>query len=68
MGTSKGDDNGNSATYVDVSPSESQERIIKASKTMTQVRTSRPRSSGSRSEDLVLQVITVTRDVEVIRD
>ncbi|RAR09266.1 mannitol 1-phosphate dehydrogenase [Stemphylium lycopersici] len=53
MGTSKGDNNGNSATYVDISPSESQEHIIKASKAMAQVKTSRPRSSSSRCEDLM---------------
>ncbi|KAF1836161.1 hypothetical protein BDW02DRAFT_629041 [Decorospora gaudefroyi] len=55
--------------YGDVSPSESQERIIEAGKTVAHVTTSRSRGASiSGSDDLVLQGITVTTDVKVERN
>ncbi|KAF2818403.1 hypothetical protein CC86DRAFT_433465 [Ophiobolus disseminans] len=60
---------GKSDTYADISPSESQERIFGNSKTEAHITTNRKRSgSGSGSEDLVFQGITVTTDVKVVRD
>ncbi|KAI4934946.1 hypothetical protein J4E85_002808 [Alternaria conjuncta] len=52
----------------DISPSESQERIMEGSKTVAQVTTSRPRSSRSVSEDLGSPGIRVTTDVQVVRE
>jgi hypothetical protein len=54
---------------VDISSSESQERIMERGKIVAHTTTSHSRS-GSRdgSEDLVLQGITVTTDVKVERD
>lgn len=52
----------------DISPSESQERIMEGSKTVAQVTTSRPCSSRSVSEDLGSPGIRVTTDVQVIRE
>jgi hypothetical protein len=55
--------------YGSVSPSESQERIIRGTKTEAHVTVGRSRSESlARSEDLILQGITVTTDVKVIRD
>ncbi|KAL6165044.1 hypothetical protein ACJQWK_08301 [Exserohilum turcicum] len=60
---------GRSDTYVNGSPSESQEHIIEQSKTTTHhVMTSRPRSSDSGSDKTEVQGITVTTDVKVIRN
>jgi hypothetical protein len=59
---------GKADVLADISPSESQERIMEDTKTGAHIITSRPRSSSSSSEDLVLQGITVTTDVKVIRD
>jgi hypothetical protein len=56
-------------TYLDVSLSESQERIIGDGKTETHVTTSRLRSGSlSESHDVGLQGITVTTDVKVERN
>lgn len=55
--------------YGNISPSESQEQIIKGGKIQAHVTTSRSRSgSASGSEELVLQGITVTTDVKVVRN
>jgi hypothetical protein len=55
-------------TCLDVSPSESQERIIGEGKTSTRVTTDRLRSESlSESEDVGLQGITVTTDVKIER-
>lgn len=55
--------------YGNISPSESQEQIIKGGKIQAHVTTSRSRSgSTSGSEDLVLQGITVTTDVKISRN
>ncbi|CAO2647456.1 Nn.00g083780.m01.CDS01 [Neocucurbitaria sp. VM-36] len=55
--------------YPSISPSESQERIIEGAKTSVHVTSSRNRSgSGSGSDDIILQGITVTTDVKVVRD
>jgi hypothetical protein len=54
--------------YGSVSPSESQERIIRGTKTETHVTVSRSRGASlAGSDDLVLQGITVTTDVKVSR-
>jgi hypothetical protein len=55
--------------YGSVSPSESQERIIRGTKAEAHVTVGRSRSGSlARSEDLVLQGITVTTDVKVVRN
>lgn len=56
--------------YGNISPSESQEQIIKNGKTQTHVTTTRLSRSGSASgsEELVFQGITVTTDVKVVRN
>jgi hypothetical protein len=59
---------GNIAEYGSVSPSESQERIIRGAKTEAHVTSGRSRSGSlTGSEDLVFQGITVTTDVKIIR-
>jgi len=56
-------------TCADIHPSESQERIFGGPKAETHVTTTSTRSgSASSSEGLVLQGITVTTDVKVVRD
>jgi hypothetical protein len=55
-------------TLGDVSPSESQEHIMGDTKTGAHVVTKPRRSNSSKSECLVLQGITVTHDVEVVRN
>lgn len=57
----------NPATNISISPSESQERIIGSGKTEAHITTSRGRS-GSGSDELIPQGITVTTDVKVVRD
>ena len=55
--------------YPSISPTESQEHIIDGGKTSVHVTTSRNRSgSVSGSDDVILQGITVTTDVKVVRD
>lgn len=56
--------------YGNISPSESQEQIIKNGKIQAHVTTSRLSRSGSASgsEELVFQGITVTTDVKIVRD
>jgi hypothetical protein len=69
LGDMKNGANGTVTEYGSVSPSESQERIIRGAKTEAHVTTGRSRSGSlAGSEDLVLQGITVTTDVKVIRD
>jgi hypothetical protein len=59
---------GHQDTYGEISPSESQEQIIKGGKIQAHV-TSRSRpGSMSGSDDLVLQGITVTTDVKIVRE
>jgi hypothetical protein len=54
--------------YENISPSESQEQIIGV-KNGTHVTTSNCRSGSiSGSEDLILQGITVTTDVKIVRE
>ncbi|KAH7090831.1 hypothetical protein FB567DRAFT_590204 [Paraphoma chrysanthemicola] len=60
---------GKGDTYVDISPSESQERIVAGAKSHSYITTTRQRSgSTSESEEYILQGITVTTDVKVVRD
>ncbi|KAH7408821.1 hypothetical protein DE146DRAFT_388802 [Phaeosphaeria sp. MPI-PUGE-AT-0046c] len=55
--------------YGNISPSESQEQIIKGGKIQAHITTSRSRSgSASGSEDLVIQGITVTTDVKIVHN
>jgi hypothetical protein len=55
-------------TYADLSHSESQERIVPGTKTQAYVTTTGQHSgSASGSEEFVLQGITVTTDVKVVR-
>ncbi|KAF2023136.1 hypothetical protein EK21DRAFT_81577 [Setomelanomma holmii] len=61
--------NGKPDTYADISPSESQERMVGGAKSEAYVTTAKKRSgSASGSEDLVLQGITVTTDFKVVRN
>jgi hypothetical protein len=55
--------------YGNISPSESQERIIKGNKMQATVTTTRSRSASlGGSDELPMQGITVTTDVKVIRE
>jgi hypothetical protein len=68
LGDMRRDAKGPQDKYGEISPSESQEQIIKGGKTQTQVTVrSRPEST-SGSDDLVLQGITVTTDVKIVRE
>jgi hypothetical protein len=68
LGDVKSGARGTVTEYGSVSPSESQERIIRGTKTETHVTVSRSRGASlAGSDDLVLQGITVTTDVKVSR-
>ena len=54
--------------YGSISPSESQEQIIKGGKVEAHITTRSRSESSDGSEDLILQGITVTTDVKVTRN
>jgi hypothetical protein len=68
MGAMRSGARGKVETLGDISPSESQERIIEDSKPGVHITSQPRRSNSTKSEHLVLQGITVTHDVEVRRN
>ncbi|KAL1798087.1 hypothetical protein ACET3X_002124 [Alternaria dauci] len=67
MGGMRSGARGKLETLGDISPSESQERIIEDTKPGVHVTSQPRRSNSTNSEHLVSQGITVTHDVEVVR-
>jgi hypothetical protein len=68
MGDVKSSKKGVRETYASISPSESQEQIIGGTTTKARVETNLSgRKSPNGSDDMALQGITVTTDVEVVR-
>ncbi|KAH6862885.1 hypothetical protein AA0119_g8731 [Alternaria tenuissima] len=68
MGAMRSGARGKVETLGDISPSESQERIIEDSKPGVHITSQPRRSNSTKSEHLVLRGITVTHDVEVRRN
>lgn len=69
MGDVTGSKTGVRETYASISPSESQEQIIQDARIEAHVTTNQgSRKSASGSDDLDLQGIRVTTDVQIVRD